>query len=453
MLHKIIGITLALYLLLIPIAKSQEIYPGISWKKITNPEQLGWSVEKLDQARLISDSIGSDAVMIVYRGAILKAWGNFERKFMCHSMRKSLLSALFGIQVDNGLISLNASLAELGIEDPPNQLSPLEKSATVENLLTSRSGIYVPAAYEFPMRKPERGKFKPGENWIYPNNFDYNVLLTIYENETGGKFFEDFFGKIAAPIGMSNFQVSDGYYHYELNKSSHPAYPFRMSSLDLARFGLLFLRLGKWEDQQIISKSWVEKSTSAITQTYNEREGYGYLWWNDARNFKYPYYSAEGAGGHGLIIVPELELVIVHRVNTYIDKRISYRQRGKVISKIMEAFDARASQSQMALQDFKPAKSSIPFAFINLKDPQDYVGEYQIESLLDYESTKIEIYLSSERQLSVFIPYKGHFVLKPISETIFMLEDSQEFISFIMGTSGKPQRIIYHRNSRVGVAK
>ncbi len=453
MIHKIIGNILLLFLLSIPYLKSQDIYPKDSWQMIANPEQLGWSLTKLHQAQLIADTIGSDAVMIVYRGAMLKAWGDIERKYMCHSMRKSFLSALYGIQVDQGAIQLGTSLSDLGIDNSPYNLSSVEKSATIEHLLSSRSGIYVPAAYEFPMRKPARGKYKPGENWLYPNNFDYIVLLTIYEQKTGTKFFEDFHTKIALPIGMNDFDISDGYYHYELHKSSHPAYPFRMSARDLARLGLLFLRQGKWEDEQLIPESWVEKSTSFISQTYNEREGYGYLWWVTKGSFAYPYYSAEGAGGHGIIVVPDLDLVIVHRVNTYLDKRISYRQRGKLISKIMEAYTGEMPESQMVLRDIEPATYSLPYNFIPLTNPQLYVGTYNIQKLLDYESTEVEVYLEQNNQLAIYIPYKGYFSIKPLSETLFMLEDSHEFVSFLMDEQNNPQNIFYHRDSRMGEMK
>ena len=418
-------------------ALAQDIYPKDAWQMIANPEQLGWSSEKLDEAKSIADEIGSDAVMIVYRGAILKAWGEIDRKFMCHSMRKSLMSALIGIHVDRGIIDLNKTLEKLNLEDSLHQLTKLEKSATIENLLASRSGIYLPAAYEFPSRKPARGKFKPGENWHYPNNWDYNALLTIFEKETGKKFFEDFYVKFAVPLKMNDFEVSDGYYHYELHKSSHPAYPFRMSARDLARLGLLFLRKGKWEGQQIISKSWVEKSTSPISRTYADGEGYGFLWWTtDIEKFKYAYYSAEGSGGHGLIVIPELDLVIVHRVNTYIDKRISYGQRGRLISKIMESFVGDATDQKLQLKNLELPANSSTFSYITLGNKQQYVGKYQIEKLNEYESNQVDVYLNKKNQLEIYIPCKGYFLLNPISESLFLLEDSEEFITFLLDDQG-----------------
>ncbi|MEL6358045.1 MAG: serine hydrolase, partial [Bacteroidota bacterium] len=388
---------------------AQQIWPGEKWQKISNPQDIGWSTQKLNEAKNIADSIGSAAVMIVHRGAVLDAWGEMDRKFMCHSMRKSLLSAMIGVHVGNGSIDLSKTLSELAIDDAPNPLTDLEKTATIEQLLASRSGIYLQAAYEWPTRKPQRGKFNPGEHWFYPNNWDYNALLTIYEKETGNKLFEDFNTRIARPIGMEDYEISDGYYHFERHKSTHPAYPFRMSTRDLARFGLLFLRRGTWREQQVISKNWVEKSTSPISQTYAEGEGYGLLWWVDQKNFKYDYFSAEGTGGHGVIVVPALDLVIVHRTNTYVDQRISYRQRGKLIAKIMEAYTGPSVDQQVKLSAFETPSPKPSFPSSDEVNLQLYLGNYSIEKLFDYESTSVEVYLDSSHQLAIFIPYKGYF--------------------------------------------
>ncbi|ENQ3107302.1 hypothetical protein ACEOWJ_003388 [Bacillus cereus] len=42
---------------------------------------------------------------------------------------------------------------------------------------------------------------------------------------------------------------------------------------DMARFGLLYLNRGIWNNNQIISKTWIDEST-----TINPNK-YGYLWW------------------------------------------------------------------------------------------------------------------------------------------------------------------------------
>ena len=100
------------------------IYPRENWQKADKPEALGWSSEKLASARHFSTIIGSDAVMIVDDGVVVDAWGDISRNFQCHSMRKSILSALIGICVDEGTIDLAATIEQLGIDDRYPSLLP-----------------------------------------------------------------------------------------------------------------------------------------------------------------------------------------------------------------------------------------------------------------------------------------------------------------------------------------
>jgi CubicO group peptidase (beta-lactamase class C family) len=113
--------------------------------------------------------------------------------------------------------------------------------ATVSDLLKSCSGVYHQAAAEtnkMEEMRPQRGSHPPGIFYYY-NNWDFNVLGTIFEKVTGARIFEAFKKEIAEPIAMENFSLDDCRYSYEEKKSMHPAYNFRMTARDLARFGLL----------------------------------------------------------------------------------------------------------------------------------------------------------------------------------------------------------------------
>ena len=159
------------------------------------------------------------------------------------------LNALIGIHVDEGHIDLSKTMEELGIDDNEPSLTPAEKQATVGDLIKARSGIYHPALAEsasIKASRPKRGSHTPSAFWYY-NNWDFNALGTIFEQETGTKMFKEFDRRIAEPLQMEDFEVDDC--RYETGPDSiHPAYPFRMSSRDLARFGLLFLYEGRWRD-------------------------------------------------------------------------------------------------------------------------------------------------------------------------------------------------------------
>ena len=85
---------------------AREVYPGEVWQEATTPEQLGWSSEKLAKAREYSERIGSAAVTIVDDGVVVDSWGDVTQNYMCHSVRKSLLSALYGIYAAEGKIDI-----------------------------------------------------------------------------------------------------------------------------------------------------------------------------------------------------------------------------------------------------------------------------------------------------------------------------------------------------------
>jgi CubicO group peptidase (beta-lactamase class C family) len=295
-------------------------YPGNTWLRYLTPEEAGWSSEMLEVVKDYYDMLDSAAVMVIYDGAVLVHWGDIQQKFKCHSVRKSFLSALYGIHVHEQNIDLNKTLAELGIDDVP-PLTEEEKQAKIIHLLKARSGVYHEAAYEsleMKASRPPRGSHPPDTFYCY-NNWDFNALGTIFNKETERDLFEEFRDRIAIPIHMQDFVMeTDTYYHYELEYSIHPAYPFQMSARDMARFGYLFLCNGKWEDRQIIPWEWVVESTypySIVNSTF----GYGYLWWVLVHDYfqGLEIYFASGFRGHKIIVIPGANLVFVHRVNTF----------------------------------------------------------------------------------------------------------------------------------------
>jgi len=292
-----------------------------------SPEDVGYSSQKLEEVKQFAEQTGFDAVMALYDGKILFSWGNVTKNYWTHSIRKPLLSALYGIHVNNGNINLDATMEDLNIDDIPPSLTNEEKQATVRDLIKSRSGIYHEAAAEdqtMIQLRPSRGSHTPGTFYYY-NNWDFNVAGVIFEQETGTKIFEEFNRKIAEPIGMQDFRVENCFYQYELEKSMHPAYPFRMSTRDMARFGALFQKNGNWNGNQIIPVDWINESTTIYSVVDSKMGiGYGYMWRilpegsaisqmiGDHR-----IYGHTGLGGvQTLLIIQDLKLVIVERTDT-----------------------------------------------------------------------------------------------------------------------------------------
>lgn len=240
-------------------------YPGTHWAQLPAAERAEWSPTGLRDVATCLRFMDTSALMIVWHGAIVFQSGDVRRKFMVHSMRKSLLNPLIGLAVQDGKIRLGDTLAHLGIDDHPDPLTPEEKLATVRDLLQSRSGIYHPAALETPdmtVGRPSRGIHPPGSFWLY-NNWDFNVLGTIYEHQSGEKIFDSFYTRIASKIGMEDFQVTDGDYQFG-PESIFPGYPMRMSTRDLARFGLFYLHKGRWGSERVIPADWMGQAPPHI---------------------------------------------------------------------------------------------------------------------------------------------------------------------------------------------
>ena len=316
-----------------------------AWPRWADAASAGWSAATLAEAKAYSETIDTAAVMVVAGGRVVAAWGTVAKDYNVHSIRKSLLSALFGIHEAEGRIDLEATLEELGIDDKQG-LTEREKLATVLNLLTARSGIYHPSGYESPWMisiKPARGTAGPGTAWCY-NNWDFNALGTIFCKLTGADIYSDFAGRIGGPLGMEDFSPREHGQYVELPESDHPAYPFRMTARDLARFGELFLRRGRWGGRQIVPTAWVDASVLPYSDA-GTGGAYGYMWWVAREGILFPgvvvprgTYAALGAGGHKVIVLPALDAVVVHRVDTdQKGKEVTNLQFGRLLRMILGA--------------------------------------------------------------------------------------------------------------------
>jgi CubicO group peptidase (beta-lactamase class C family) len=406
-------------------------YPGTTWLQYASPEDAGYSSRLLEEARDAFNQTGLSALLVIHDGAIVLAEGQVNRRFECRSIRKSFLSALYGIYVGKGILALNATLADLAIDDEP-PLTPEEKQARVRHLLQARSGVYHQAAFEVPKEKPPRNSSQPGARWYY-NNWDFNTLLTIFERETGMRFFKEFQRQIARPLHMEEFRLRDTCYHFERERSIHPAYRFRMSAKDMARFGLLYLRAGRWEDRQILPASWVAESTTSYSNP--GEDGYGYMWWvydahmpDRLRRFhELGVYEASGTGGQKITVVPRARLVIVHLKNTYVSTEHDPKQLWALQELI---FDAQRSKpiANPRLAPFQDPPEWFETVPLEASTPDKYVGSYAFEN-----GMTMAVEREGDSLLLENIPVWPHDPptrLFPLSETTFVLEDVGHTVTF-----------------------
>ncbi len=131
-----------------------------------------------------------------------------------------------------------------------------------------------------------------------------------------------------------------------------------MTVRDLARFGYLYLRQGKWQDKQIVPANWIRESTTAYSDVsaFGNYGGYGYMWWVAKNGQHFPgasvkdgSFSARGAGGKYIIVLPDRDLVIAysttvdypdhaaHMAASEIPKGIAAPEMGKLLNLILAA--------------------------------------------------------------------------------------------------------------------
>lgn len=299
------------------------------WERAERAESVGYSAKSLQSLKPFLETLDTSAMMVISRGKVVFEYGDLKQVSYLASCRKSVLAMLYGNYVASGKIQLDRTLATLDIDDVGGLL-PVEKTATVEHLITARSGVYHPASNSGDAlgSAPPRGSQKPGSYQLY-SNWDFNAAGTAFEKMTGRDLFDALESDIARPIGMQDFDRALHKKGGDLTRSIHPAYHMHFSTRDMARIGYLMQQHGKWKDRQVIPADWTRKIVSLVTPVYDMNPpssrghavgilwGFGYMWWvwDDHRRdgpFKGAY-TARGAVGQFITVLPELQTVIAHK--------------------------------------------------------------------------------------------------------------------------------------------
>jgi CubicO group peptidase (beta-lactamase class C family) len=322
-------------------AQSPPDFPGKDWQ-LVSPESEGYSSKKLEALRAWLAAGPTTAMVIVVHGHMIFSYGDTALVSKIASVRKSILSILYGKYVESNTIDLNKTVEQLGLAEPGNPFLPIEKNATLEQLLAGRSGIYplpdwVPPDKDLIVAsQPHRGSEFPGMYFHY-NDWDFNAAGTAFEKLTGKNIYDALETDLAEPLQMQDFDRGKQK-KIAHEGQVHPEYAMYVSTRDMARIGLLMLRNGNWAGKQVVPVSWVANSASAFTSFEEmnppylrsagapERWGFGLMWWVwDASPFPgniyiTPFqgaYEARGTAGQYITILPAKDMVLVHKV--YID--------------------------------------------------------------------------------------------------------------------------------------
>ncbi|MEL6805978.1 MAG: serine hydrolase, partial [Bacteroidota bacterium] len=274
-------------------ASLRSTLDGEAWAMHASAEKDGFDQVKLDALSAHLDQVDKTTGMVViHQGQVVYQYGNVKKVSYIASCRKSVLSMLYGKHVENGTIDLNETIGEIGITEK-DSLLPSEKQATVDHIITSRSGVFHVASnggYDLKNFK-ERGSMEPGEYFVY-NNWDFNVAGEILERKTGKTVYQELEEQLAIPLGFEDWNIKNQRKSGNTKNSQYLAYHIYVSTRDMAKIGQLMLNEGEWKGKQIISKDWIKKTTSTVTpmKTLAERYGpaneqvrpsmsYGYMWW------------------------------------------------------------------------------------------------------------------------------------------------------------------------------
>ena len=286
--------------------------------------------------------------LILKHGYIVAEWGDAYRPDMTHSATKSYLSTCAGLALDQGLIR--------DVHDPVKEYvsdgyfdSPHNSKITWHHLLqqtnewdgTLWDKHYSAGNPDDIVREPE----EPGTYFEY-NDVRVNLtalsLLHVWRRPLPRVLKE----YVMDPIGASStwrwhgyrnsWAVIDGLRIQSVSGGGHWGGGMQISTRDHARFGLLFLRGGRWRDRQLISEEWIEMATTPG----DVNPVYGYMWWLNtdvdshkaeeiSKKYSKAYarywerrpgsgspkisYAARGGGGHWVWIDSDHEIVVVTR--------------------------------------------------------------------------------------------------------------------------------------------
>ncbi|GAA3584954.1 serine hydrolase [Snuella lapsa] len=314
----------------------------------SQPKQLGdgWQTNHLKSKGIDSTLIyklfdqinGTDhnlhsVVLVKNNQLVLEEYFNDHEADQPHDLRsasKSIRSILLGIAIDNGFIyNINDPIAKyLKIPVPQKHLDVRKEEITIKHLLTMSSGL---DCNDWDNKsKGQEDKVYKKKDWLQytldlpmvntPGEVSHYcsmgvVLVAEIISRTSGMSINEFADKyLFKPLGINNLKWG----HTANKEVIASAKRLYMTSRDMAKIGQLVLNKGKWNGEQIVSKKWIEESTTPKTKITGI--DYCYLWWNIPFNIdKRTIISktATGNGGQYIMIIPDLELVAVFTGGAY----------------------------------------------------------------------------------------------------------------------------------------
>ena len=270
--------------------------------------------------------------LVIRHGYIVAEFGDTLRPDPTYSVAKSMLSTVTGIALDRGLLAklddrVGSMITDGGYDSAQNRFVTwrhhLQQESEWEGELWGKNANFIGQdAFGRAEMKPRALK-APGTHYEYNdvrmNRFALS-LLRLYKKPIPDVFRDEVMNPIGASTTWKWVPYTNAYAEVDGRRMASVSGGTRwgggmwISTYDLARFGLLWLRNGRWHDRQIVSAAYV---TSATTPSAHGPD-YGFLWWLNKTGRLYPgssprSYEARGQGGNIIHVDPDRDLVIVWR--------------------------------------------------------------------------------------------------------------------------------------------
>ena len=186
------------------------------------------------------------------------------------SAGKTLTSTLSGIAAQEGIININNKVSDyLGTGWTSAPIAK-ENLITCKNLLSMNSGLNDALGDAI---SPENLQYKAdaGTRWAYHNVY---VKMQDVVAQASGQTWNAYFNtKLRDKIGMNGVWITSG--------TSGDLSVYWSTARSMARFGLLQLNKGKWQNTQVLNENYFNQAT---TTSQNINAAYGYLWWLNGKS-------------------------------------------------------------------------------------------------------------------------------------------------------------------------
>lgn len=275
---------------------------------------------------------GGPAGVIVVKGYIIASWGDIEKPDLTFSATKSYLSTVAGLAWDEGLFNVTDKVSRYVTD---GTFSGEHNSKITWEYLLNQSSDWSGTLFEmadWADRPPRTGSpeewqrrelREPGTTYEY-NDVRVNLLayslLQVLRKPLPVVLKERIMDQIDASTtwrwnGYDNSWVNiDGQMMQSVSGGAHFGGGLVISTIDHARFGLLFARNGAWNGKQLVSGEWIKMATKPSPANSN----YGYMWWltgteRENEGISKNLFYASGMGGNYVVIDRDRDIVIVLR--------------------------------------------------------------------------------------------------------------------------------------------